>query len=105
MKRSNARGPPGLSWASCFVCCISLDGKQIGDFRKALKTACKKTGLNGSIVYDLRQIGVRDLVKAGVVERVAMSLSGHKKTRSVFDRYNIDRVYSITIIEIGRQKA
>ena len=52
------------------------------------REACRVAGLEGTLPYDLRRSAVRTLIRAGVSEHVAMTISGHR-TRSMLDRYNI----------------
>jgi integrase len=50
--------------------------------------AAKAAGLPDARPYDLRRSAIRTLVRAGVSEHVAMSISGHR-SRATLDRYNI----------------
>ena len=76
-----------------YVFCYTT-GKKAGQritesgFNKAWRQARVAAGCPGRIPHDFRRTAVRTLVRAGVPERVAMTLTGHK-TRSIFERYNI----------------
>jgi integrase len=64
------------------------DGIPVREWRTALGDACRKAKVPHRLLHDCRRTAARNLIRAGVPERVAMLLTGHK-TRAVFDRYNI----------------
>jgi hypothetical protein len=69
-------------------------GEFIRDFRKSWSKATTLAGCPGRVFHALRRSSARDRIRAGVHERVVMSVNGWK-TRSVFDRYNITNTKDI----------
>jgi integrase len=98
-----------IPWVFC-----REDGAQVKSFKKAWATACIRAGFfriepvlddagqpryakDGTpltvkkatkLVHDFRRTAVRNLIRAGIPETVAMKLTGHR-TRAVFQRYAI----------------
>jgi len=73
----------------------------VKNLRKAWRRACIRLGLGrveplpdgreiyrGLLVQDLRRSAVRNMIDAGVAEKVAMEISGYKR-REVFDPYKV----------------
>jgi hypothetical protein len=73
-----------------------------GNWRKEWRKAKKAAGCPDALLHDLRRTVVRNLIRAGTPERVAMSWTGHK-TRSISDRYHIIRESDLK--EAGAQLA
>ena len=63
-------------------------GKPIKDYYAAWRAACKRAGLEGRMMHDMRRSAVRNMIRAGIPQDIAMKLSGHE-TDSIFSRYNI----------------
>jgi integrase len=69
-----------------------LPGQPVRDYRVAWRAALKAARLPLTLrPYDLRRSALRNLIRSGTHETVAMAISGHR-TRSTFDRYNITSI-------------
>jgi integrase len=88
-------------WPQCPGIC-HRGAIRLESLKHSWRKACERVGLGkmvliegtkekvweGKISHDFRRTAVRNMLRAGIPEKIAMAISGHK-TRSIFDRYNI----------------
>lgn len=63
-------------------------GRPMKKLRRSWQNACRAAGLPGRLLHDFRRTAVRNLIRAGVQQAIAMKITGHK-TDSIFRRYLI----------------
>jgi integrase len=63
-------------------------GRPMKKLRRSWRNACAAAGLEGRLLHDCRRTAVRNLIRAGVPQAIAMVITGHK-TESSFRRYLI----------------
>ena len=63
-------------------------GRPLKKLRRSWQNACRVAGVEGKLLHDFRRTAVRNLIRAGVQQAIAMKITGHK-TDSIFRRYLI----------------
>ncbi len=67
---------------------VSWKGHGITEAKTAWKKARERAGIPGLLIHDLRRTAIRNMIRAGISEKRAMEISGHK-TNNIFKRYDI----------------
>lgn len=76
-------------------------GKYITEDPKTKKATQRYSGLHP---HDFRRSAARNLIKEGVLEQIAMKITGHK-TAAIFRRYNIQNLEDVkdALIQVGKR--
>lgn len=71
-------------------------GKRVRKFSRVFANARAAAGVSQKTVHDFRRTALRDFIRAGVHQHVAMQMSGHRSA-SVFRRYDIVDVEDVRL--------
>lgn len=67
---------------------VSWRGRGIAEVKTAWNKARERAAVPALLIHDLRRTAVRNMIRAGISEKRAMEISGHK-TNNMFKRYDI----------------